>query len=581
MNKRRLRMMAVMLISATIATSTFANVSGYVTEDEYNDILNDRYIEDRGIVVENQPDLGYIVYRNESGREITCYYYKEEIVVEKTPYYESEDRIGYLDELFPSFEYDPRDISITSIMPGDNIYIRRNHEGVATYISAYNDYLMRYAKVISYDYNTGGLPSIGLQDDKGNVYYYEIPLQTPITKGGKLISFGGIQTGDWVKVLVSQRIMGIGHMSEKVIEIVVDNGSRYIENLYRGKLLNIDSFNQAMNLADAQVLGKSAWGPYNSLKRLGINMSSTLAYVGGNRMPMSYIDRYMRNYDGYAYVATENYKGKESAVKLNFQSKSQVTLPPSLVISATGNTIKLLSGHTINVAEDSIIVRDKRLIDGNGIMVGDTITAVITGESKLAVGTIQNKEQTNSLEVYRGRINKIEDRESFEVETFSLLNGTTWYYHPTPHVFTIDAETRFYTSEGFVENGIESFIDYGEQTLFNKVFTVVADGGRAKVITDIGYSTEAVKGEVYKTEEGKVSIKDVYYYHNDQKKWVEYSRKNVGATLNVQPNTVIIKDGEAVPMRMLEVGDKLSVVVEENIKDTDGVVTSYVIRVDN
>ncbi len=581
MNKPRRGMLLAMLIGASIVTSTFADVSGYVTEDEYNEILNDRYTEDRGIVVENNPDLGYITYKNASGKEITCYYYREEIVVEKTPYYESEDRIGYIDELFPSFEYDPRDISITSIMPGDNIYIRYNYDGVATYISAYNDYLMRYAKVISYDYNTGGLPSIGLQDEKGNVYYYEIPLETPITKGGKLISFGGIQTGDWVKVLVSQRIMGIGNMNEKVLEIVVDNGSRYIENLYRGKLLNIDSFNQAINLADAQVLGKSAWGPYDSLKRLGINMSTTLAYVGGNRMAMSYIDRYMRNYDGYAYVATENYKGKESAVKLNFQSKSQVTLEPSLVIYSTGDVVKLLSGHTIHVTEDSIVVRDKRLIDGTGIMVGDTLRAVITGESKLAVGHIENKEQTNSLEDYRGRINKIEDRDTFELETFSLLDGTTWYYHPTPHVFTVDSDTKFYTSEGFVEDGVEGFIDYGENSLFNKVFTIVADGGQAKVITDIGYSTEAVKGEVYAVEEGKLSIKDVYYYHTDLKNWVEYSRKNIGATLNVEPNTVIIKNGEVVPVRALEIGDKLSVVVDGNIKDKDGVAVSYVIRVDN
>ena len=80
---------------------------------------------------------------------MTATYYPYDLQVEKQPYYESEDKIGYLDEMFPNFSYDPRDTDISNIKAGDCIYVRKNQEGVITYISAYNDYIMRYGKIIS------------------------------------------------------------------------------------------------------------------------------------------------------------------------------------------------------------------------------------------------------------------------------------------------------------------------------------------------------------------------------------------------------------------------------------------------
>ena len=336
-----------------------------------------------------------------------------------------------------------------------------------------------------------------------------------------------------------------------------------------------------VNLKSTQQLGKAGWGPYSSLTRIAVDENKTKAYYIGNQISFDYINRYMRNAEGYAYVATENYKGKESAVKLNFQSKSQTTLEPSMVVYTSGNMIRLLSGQTIYIAEDAIIVRDKRLVDGNSIMVGDTIQAVVTGENKLAVGNIVNKEMTNSLEIYRGRIDKIDDREEFKVETFSLLQGTTWYYHPTPHTFAIDDTTKFYNKEGYVAGGLEAFIDYGEDSLVNKVFTIVAEGGQAKIITDSFYSTEAVKGEVYKVDGDAVSIKDVYYYDGSKKIWREYSRKNTGAEIKIEGNTTIIKDGEVIPARMLEPGDKVSVITDVSLKSANGSVKGYIIQVEN
>lgn len=570
-----------LLLALCMSTTASASISSYLTQSEYNDILWDNYSEDRGIVVENYPELGYLTYKNSQGSLVTCNYYSGEVVVEKQPYYEMEDKIGYLDELFPNFTYDPRDVGITSIRGGDCIYIRTNSEGYITYISAYNDYSMRYGKVVSFNYNTGETANLQLEDEQGNLFSYDVGIATPVTKGGKMHALSTIKAGDWAKVLISQKILGEGVIEEEVLEIVLDNDTRVISNVYRGQLTSIDTYKKLLNMKNAQALGKPAWGTYKDLLSLAIDTNTAAAYRIGNRISFDYIKRYLINADGYVYVAAEDYKGKENAVKLNFQSKLQTTLEPSPVISASMSSIKLLSGETIYVDEDAIIVRDNRLVSANNIMVGDKLQAVITGENKLAVARIVNDQTTGSLQVYRGRIKKITDRESFQVETFSLLEDNTWYYHPTPQTFSIDPDTKFYNESGLITSGIESFLAYGDETSVGDVYTIIAIGEKAYAIIDMPYVTDSVKGEIYAVESGSIKIKDAYYYDTARKRWVEYSKKNTGGTITLGANSVVVKGGKVIPVSKLEVGDTVSAMIETNFKDANGTVNGYIVVVEN
>ena len=572
---------ASIALALCMATTASASIASYLTQSEYADLLKDNYSEDRGIVVENYPQLGYLTYKNAQGKQITRNYYAEEVAVEKQPYYEMEDKIGYLDELFPNFAYDPRDVKITSIQPGDCIYIRTNSKGDITYISAYNDYAMRYGKVVSFSYNTGETTQLQLEDEKGNLYFYEVPLQTPVTKAGKMQALTAVKPGDWAKILVSQKILGEGIIEEEVLEIVLDADTRTISNVYRGQLTSIDTFKKLINIKNAQALGKSAWGTYNSLMNLSIDTKTAAAYRIGNRVSFDYIQRYLIGADGYVYIAAENYKGKENAVKLNFQSKLQTTLEPSPIIYASPTSVKLLSGETLYIDEDAIIVRDKRLVSSNHLMVGDALQAVVTGENKLAIGRVVNQQATGSLQVYRGRIKKITDRESFQVETFSLLEDNTWYYHPTPQTFAIGPDTKFYNEGGLIQSGIETFLGYGEQTSIGDVYTVVAIGEKAYAIIDMPYVSESVKGEIYAVEEGSIKIKDAYYYDTKQKKWMLYSNKNTGGTLTLNANSVLIKGGKVVPASQLEAGDIITAMVDTNFKEAKGETNSYIVEVKN
>lgn len=585
--KKKWRVVCGAFLSISMSVAAFAAVPTYYDEQEYTDALNNNFTEDTGIVVENNPSLGYITYKDSSGKIVTRNYYASEVTVEKQPYYETEDTIGYIDEMFPHFQYDPRDTTINSILAGDCVYVRTNSAGEVTYISAFNDYVVRYGKVISYNFNTGETAHIMIEDEYGNIYSYDLGLNLPVTKGGTGMSISAIETGQWVKLLVSQRILGQGNVNEKVEEVVIDNNTRYISNVYRGQITSIDTYKNNINIKDVQALGKTKWGIYNDLLALNINPNSTAAYVTGSRVSTDYINRNLRNAEGYVYVAAETYKGKETAVKLNFQSKLQTTLSTSTVISASTGVIKLLSGETLYVAEDAIIVRNNRLVDANSIMVGDKIQAVVSGENKLAVANVSNGITTGSLQIFRGRIKEVEAREEFVVETFSELDESTWYYYPTPRTFSIDNDTKFYSTTGYVQGGINSFLGYGSDTTIGEVYTIVAIGEKAYMVIDMPYTRHAIKGKVYQTTDESLSLKDVYYYDDDKDRWRQYSNKNRGITVDLAENGVVIKEGSVSSLSRLEEGDAVTIMLRTSLadveEDEDGEteLTGYIVTVEN
>lgn len=566
------------MILSMAVPAVWADTPPYLNAEEYQEAESSRIYEDIGIVLEHEPEIGYIVYRNRNGERVKTTYYRNEITVEKDPYYESEDRIGYIDELFPYFNFDPRDTSIESIKPGDVIYVRMNKNKVITYISAYNDYQVVYGKVHTWDPSVEEA-NLTIQDEKGALLVYSVAPNTPVSKKGAVASLNRLKAGDWVKVLVAKKTLGAGVIEEEVMEIVIDQDTRYISNIYKGDLAGIDAYKSILNIKYAQSLSKTGWGTYTNILSLKYDPKTVEAYKSGKRVSADYVARSLKNAGQTVYVAAEQYMGKERAAKLNFEEAYQNTLPVTTIIDVTPSSIRLLSGENLMVGADTLIVRDKRLIEPHNIMVGDYAQVVVSGANKAALINITTPKTTGDLQVYRGRIKKIADRESFEVETVSLLQDHLWYFHPTPRSFTIDYQTKFYTENGASENGIEDFLGYGENSRIGAVYTIVTVGDKATVITDSPYHTESIKGVVYEIGEDAVKVKDVYYYQKGTKKWTLFSNKNVGASVKLMPNSVIVKEGKVIPARLLKPGDKIIGMVDVNLKDASGEVTASIIMV--
>ena len=537
----------------------------YLTSGQYSDALNQEIYEDRGIVLENYPKLGYMVYRNGRGEEVTAQYYSAEMTVEKQPYNEQEDKVGYIDQMFPSFAYDSRDTTIASVLPGDNVYLRMDEDGYITYIGAYNDYTVRYGRVHTWTLGATPVHTLVLEDTSGKLHTYEIPIQTPITKAHQPYSLGQLKEGEWVRVLVSQKILGYGMVEEDVKEIVVDPDSRVISDIKKGELLAVNPFQNTLQLEHAQTLHNGGWSPYVGIENVRINPRNLQSYFLGKPVSYDFIQNRLVYEDGYVYAAVESFMGGEQAVKLNFQSKHQATLEPSQIIYTSPGVIKLLSGEQIYLSDDAIVVRDDRLVGPAGLMVGDTLQAVVSGEHKLAVGRVIDETGQGGLEIFRGRIKKIDELQSFEVETYSMLQDGEWYFHPVGRTFGIDGQTRLYTEEGAVSN-INEFLDYGATAQDGEVYTVIAQGGHAQVINAMPYTKEAVRGYVHQAEDGAVTLSDVKTYNDTRERWVTLSGGNQSVSVTSVPNTVVIKAGELVAIEAIEVGDELTIMMVEDFK---------------
>ncbi|MGL5675478.1 MAG: hypothetical protein ACRDDX_03610, partial [Cellulosilyticaceae bacterium] len=403
-----------------------------------------------------------------------------------------------------------------------------------------------------------------LEDVKGKLYHYRIPANVPISKGGRGYSLGQLKEGEWVRLLVSQKILGQGAIEESIKEIVVDPDSRGISNVYRGELLDANNYQQTLAIKNSQSLAKSGWTPYESMRKVSVNPREVRAYYLGAPVSFDYIARTLRGTGDYVYVAAEQYMGKEQAVKLNFQRNKQTTLPPTLVTYASPGVIQLLSGERIMLADDTILVRDNRLVGPAAVMVGDTIQPVITGENKLAVGRILDNVPMGTLEVFRGRVREIKESHAFEVETFSMLEDGDWYFHPSPRSFAIGPDTKLYTTEGISTDGLENFLTYGEFSKENEVYTVIASGDKALTIIDMPYTKEAIKGYVYDTK-GGVKLRDVSIYNRKKDRWDTAKGKEKAVQLEVQANTVVVKDGKIVSWQALEKGDQLLVMMEKSL----------------
>ncbi|OON98897.1 MAG: hypothetical protein ATN35_03130 [Epulopiscium sp. Nele67-Bin004] len=540
----------------------------YYTQQEYETILSGIINEDKGIVLENYPELGYLVYKNLSNETITVPYYTNQLVVEKEGIEEIEDRVGYIDELFPYFQFDPRDTTIDNIKPGDNIYLRTDNEGYITYISAYNDYMLRYGKVNTWTIDNGSYGTLVLEDEKGQTYVYQIPLDTPTTKSDRPYSISQLKPGEWVKVLISQRILGAGMVEDIIQEVVIDGDTRVISDVYKGQIMNFGSFDNTVRLAHAQSLMLTGWGPYTDMVTFAGDSKDFNIYIQGKRSSWDYANRYLTGSSMNAYFAVESFMGRESIVKMNVQEGFERVLSPSQIISATPSEIRLLSGETLSMAEDTIVVKDDRLIEPYNIMVGDTIQAVITGDQQVAVANMIPESGTGELQIFRGRIiTQIEDRSSFTVQTFTMLEGSEWYYHPQPRTFAIDYSTLFYGEDGFIENGIEEFISYGENSQISAVYSLVTSGDKAITITNMPYTKESIQGEIYRTDGDDIYLKDVYYYESSINRWYQYSEINSGVYATIQPNSIIVKQGELIPASKLEIGDRLTVMMDTTLDD--------------
>ncbi len=184
----------------------------------------------------------------------------------------------------------------------------------------------------------------------------------------------------------------------------------------------------------------------------------------------------------------------------------------------------------------------------------------------------------------RGRIAKINTYEDFTLQSHVKLKESEWIYSRVERTYTIDYKTEI--REDGRRIPFSEFKDYSEVNKVDEVYTILADGTYATHIVKMPYTKESILGEIYEIQEERLGLKNISVYDERRERWSALSRNNNYGYVQFGTDALIIKNGEVIEKNELEVGDKLRIMSDENMKDIyldedQRTITGYIFTVEN
>ncbi len=536
-----------------------------VTDIKY--IGQDTLIDERrGVVIENQPDFGYMVVLGMDNVKRVYKYYPKEIVVEKQPYYDHEDYVGYYDEVFSYDGYDPRDATVEDIEAGDLVFLRPNAKDntYIDYISVTPNYIQRTGTINKVTVNDG-FTTILVTFDNGEVGSYQVPDDVIVKKDGSIKDASYLEVGDNAKFLINEAIIDSGYIVESIKEISVEDAGHEIDDIVKGTFVGYNPIQGEIQLSDAQTLEKSGWDNTELLDTLSLKPNDQVeVYINDVETNITNFNRLLKANDDYeVYLAVEeNYNGLKVKYMTAYDGRDTL-LATDLITNVTANG-KILLQSTANeykVKDNAIVVKNDKLVNASALQPNDLVQVSLNGGDASVVKVVDSIENTG-IQVARGRIQSVNEGRDFTVKSLVLLENNKWTYSPIERTYQIDEDTVYLTADGTVKD-IDTFLGYTEDTVINKVYNIVADGTYAKYIIESPYVNDDVAGTVYNVEDGVVYLKDVTYYDKESASWKPVGVNNNTATINLAPNSITIRDSEVVNPNTIEVGDKMFVKTDD------------------
>lgn len=549
--------------------------------------------EIRGIVVENNQAYGYLTVIDNNGKEVTKNYYQDQIEVEKQEYYDLDDETGYLDQIFQTGAYDPRDSSISNIEPGDIVFIRTFADDSETIesISASPNYIMKYGKVSSYVNDGTGVNQLMLQYENGQTSWFDVADSVFASKAGKPIEQNEIQAGDWVKVLVNQAIISPGYVMESIKEITVEGTGHEINTIIKGQLGAINNIQNKISVQDSYTLTKKGWADYKEVRDVSIANNDITYYYEGKQINLDYAMRFLKHADNDVYIALENNYSGEKVSMVSFRTSRDDVLDADTIINSDGSGNFNISSRDGNISTDSgtIVRRYGRLVSGSDIMIPDFATVVLNGDNKAAVVDIYDQPDVSGVLIGRGRILSVDEGKNFTLKSTGILTGTKWVYSPVERTFQIDHNTMYIDENGI--SSMENFIEYTTNSAVSKVYNIVSDGTKATHVVNSPYAKDAVRGEVVSagtTTDANggagtsIVIKNSTYLKNKAYNWDDVSYTDSSVNVTVPQNAIIVKNNKVVGISEIEKGDKIRVMTDSLPDSVQGgmTISGYIVLVE-
>ncbi len=516
--------------------------------------------EIQGVVLENNPDFGYLTIVDNNRQKKTYNYYSNDIIVEKQGYY-GDDYIGYYDEMFQSNLYDGRDTVISNIEAGDLVFLKTFEDDPTTIesISASVNYIMRYGKIVSFVDNVD-FSTIVVEYENGATDSFNISNNMIIVKEGRLISPYELRDGDYIKFLVNYAVSAPGVYTESMKELFVEGDARHISTVYKGSFAGADLAKQTLSLKDAQDLTTTSWANYSQLEELSIRNGLEI-YYNNNRVDLTFLNNYAKYSDAIAYVALEKSYGGDVVKKISLFDGRDLLLDRDFISTVDGNDISLSdSSSSFEVQDSSIVIRDGRLVDINSILPQD-YAHVSTNKGIATIVNITEPINNEQITLQRARVFSVDEGQSFKVSSISTYDNSSWNYSPVQKEYTIDYDTIFINETGEVRP-IEEIIDYSDSTVFETAYNIFSEGTKTLLIASQPYIKEELKGTVYDIQGENIFLKDVTYRDSETKTWTTVSYENNYLTVALAPNKVIVKNSEFINTNGISIGDNIRILTD-------------------
>ena len=194
-------------------------------------------------------------------------------------------------------------------------------------------------------------------------------------------------------------------------------------------------------------------------------------------------------------------------------------------------------------------------------MPGDHASVVLSGANRAAVVDITPAPDTSALQIFRVRVSRVWDGQSFRVTSMSQLFGNDWVFTPIEREFEIDTRTIFMGGTQTLYN----FLTYLDTSVYNQVFTIVADGARATHVITQPFANRSVRGTIVSDisqYDNYMILRDVLALDPNTGRWNPVSIANNTMTIRFDYGTIVGRNNSIVPQRYLRAGDEVLVMTE-------------------
>ena len=554
-NGAKAKMSEISIDSTVLLTITSNNIITAIESVDLGINAEERNIV-RGIVEENNPQLGYITLYNEDGTG-TGKAAADSLAAIRTYSYTDQNKLEILRNHSAA--------KLESIQVGDTAYLKLDEDGNIISISAVDNYAVMYGKVLSKQ-----SAAIIVQYDNGIQQILKTDSNVLVIQDKKLTSLKMLKDGDRVRL-----ILNMNNKSTDLKEITIEGSEHFITNIYKGIISNIDDISDKLSILNLQSFNNGKWERTDRKGFTAIPLSDEYRiYYGDREMDMQSANELLNSNE--AYIAVEaDYGGTEKAVVVSYRNTddTEVLLNDNIsdTVSGAGSFVLLREFKQVRFDDGSIVVKYGRLVSGNSLAYEDRAYMAVNrsyDSGDLNAGVIKVDESSiQPGTMYRARIASIKDNEDFTVESFSQLTGNDWKYYNTSRTFKLTFNTKL-LGDGGVEN-IRDFTAFGNDSYLNRVVYVLADGTDALLVSTAPYGAISVKGTVYALTGGEtgdegtltkepdgIIIRNVKTYSPTNFTWSDAS----DMTLGILQNSIITKDGRIIEPSGIKEGETVTII---------------------